>query len=101
MQAQIKFLAAEVMRLGMLPSDGITAVPDQALGELLIRSGEALYKPFVKVEGEMEKLANYVALFLPFYELNGPGDALMNFFASSYLSQLIFRDSLHPTKFRC
>jgi hypothetical protein len=79
MQAQIKFLAAEVMRLGMLPSDGITMVPDQAIGELLIRSGEALYKPLVKVEGEMEKLANYVALFLPFYELNGPGDALMNF----------------------
>jgi hypothetical protein len=79
MQAQIKFLAAEVMRLEMQPSDGITPVPDQALGELLIRSGEALYKPHVKVEGEMEKLANYVALFLPFYELNGPGDALMNF----------------------
>jgi hypothetical protein len=51
MQAQIKFLAAEVMRLGMLPSDGITMVPDQAIGELLIRSGEALYKPLVKVEG--------------------------------------------------
>lgn len=79
MQAQIKFLAAEVMRLGMQPSDGITPVPDQALGELLIRSGEALYKPLVKVEGEMKKLANYVALFLPYYELNGPGDSIMNF----------------------
>jgi len=79
MQAQIRFLAAEVMRLEMLPSDGITAVPDQALGELLIRSGEALYRPLVKIEGEMDKLANYVALFLPYYELNGPSDALMNF----------------------
>lgn len=79
MQAQIKFLAAEVMRLPISPSDGLETVPDQQLGELLLRSGEALYKPLVKVEGQMEKLANYVALFLPFYELNGPGDPIMSF----------------------
>lgn len=79
MQAQIKFLAAEVIRLPISPSDGLETVPDQQLGELLLRSSEALYKPLVKVEGQMEKLANYVALFLPFYELNGPGDPIMSF----------------------
>src|SRR5260370_1769533 len=79
MQAQIKFLAAEVVRLEMLPSDGITMVPDQALGELLMRSAEALYRAPTKVEGDMEKLAYYVALFLPYYELNAPGDPLINF----------------------
>ncbi len=79
MQAQIKSLAAEVMRLSILPSDGLETVPDQQLGELLLRSGEALYKPLVKVEGQMEQLANYIALFLPYYELNGPGDPIMSF----------------------
>ena len=97
MQAQIRFLAAEVMRLEMLPSDGITPVPDQALGELLIRSGEALYRPLVKIEGEMEKLANYVALFLPYYELNGPSDALMNFLRFYIFSQSTFRD--YPSRY--
>ena len=79
MQAQIRSLAAEVMRLPISPSDGLETVPDQQLGELLLRSGEALYKPPVKVEGQMEQLANYVALFLPFYELNSPGDPIMSF----------------------
>ncbi len=79
MQAQIKVLAAEVIRLGMKHTDGLTTIPDGALGELLLRSGESLYKPPLKIEGEMEKLAYYVALFLPYYELNGPGDPIMSF----------------------
>ena len=33
----------------------------------------------------MEKLANYVALFLPYYELNGPSDTY-EFFAVLYIS---------------
>lgn len=79
MQAQIRSLAAEVMRLPISASDGLETVPDQQIGELLLRAGEALYKPLVKVEGQMEQLANYVALFLPYYELNGPGDPIMSF----------------------
>lgn len=79
MQAQIRSLAAEVMRLPISASDGLGTVPDQQIGELLLRAGEALYKPLVKIEGQMEQLANYVALFLPYYELNGPGDPIMSF----------------------
>ena len=48
-QAQLRFLASEVIRIQPDPARQVApVVPNEALGELLLRSGELLYRPYVR-----------------------------------------------------
>lgn len=84
-QAQLRFLASEVLRVEPDPAKLIANVlPNEAIGELLLRSGEMLYKPYVKQPDPMDELANRAALFLPFYEIDSQHDPAA-FFLRAYI----------------
>jgi hypothetical protein len=78
-QAQLRYLAAEVIRISPAPSEDLPAVPDQIIGELLLRSGELLYEPHQKPVDPMDAIANLVAQFLPVYEIDLPTDPFIQF----------------------
>ncbi|HEY4009737.1 MAG TPA: hypothetical protein VGM11_06270, partial [Acidobacteriaceae bacterium] len=90
-QAQLRFLASEVLRIEPDPSKQIANVlPNAAIGELLLRSGELLYRPYVKQPDQMDELANKTALFLPFYEIDSQHDPAALFLrAYIYLTVII------------
>jgi hypothetical protein len=78
-QGQLRYLAAEVMRLSQAHGEDATAVPDATLGGLLLASGELLYKPHVKLSDDLDVMANLVAEFLPTYEIGSITDPIMLF----------------------
>lgn len=90
-QAQLRFLASEVLRVEPDPSKLVADVlPNGVIGELLLRSGEMLYKPYVKQSDQMDELANKTALFLPFYEIDSQHDPAALFLrAYIYLTIII------------
>jgi hypothetical protein len=67
-------------------------LPNEAIGELLLRSGEMLYKPYVKQPDQMDELANKTALFLPFYEIDSQHDP-----AAFFLRAYIYLTVIIPT----
>lgn len=82
-QAQLRFLAREVMRLQNPPDNDLPPVPDGVVGELLFRAGELLYRPYVKVVDPMDELANKIVCFLPYYEIdavNAPPMVFLRFY---------------------
>ena len=84
-QAQLRFLASEVLRIEVAPLKQIANVlPNEVIGELLLRSGEMLYKPYIKQADHMDELANKAALFLPFYEIDSQHDPAA-FFLRAYI----------------
>jgi apolipoprotein N-acyltransferase len=67
------------MRLPNVSEEALPPVHDGAIGELLFRAGELLYRPIVKIADPMDELANKIASFLPYYEIdavNAPTFAL-------------------------
>jgi hypothetical protein len=78
-QGQIRYLAAEVMRLERAHAEDSTFVADAALGGLLLAAGELLYKPHVKLSDDLDVMANLVAEFLPTYEIGSITEPLMLF----------------------
>src|SRR5229473_4241832 len=78
-QAQLRYLAAEVIRLNPYGNEDIPPVPDRLLGELMLRAGELLYEPHPKPSDEMDALANMVTQFLPIYEMDSPTEAFISF----------------------
>lgn len=70
-----------MLRIEHDPSQQIhDKLPNEVIGELLLRSGEMLYKPYVKQPDQMDELANKTALILPFYEMDlqhDPGRVLL------------------------
>ncbi len=88
-QAQLRFLASETLRIETDPAKQIANVlPNEVIGELLLRSGEMLYKPYVKQPDSMDELANKTALFLPFYEIDSQHDPAA-FFLRAYIYQTV------------
>src|SRR5208283_4699373 len=82
-QAQLRYLAREVMRLPNVSEDALPPVHDGAIGELLFRAGELLYRPYVKIADPMDELANKIASFLPYYEIdavNAPTMVFLRFY---------------------
>jgi hypothetical protein len=78
-QGQLRYLAAEVMRLEQAHAEDSTIVADAALGGLLLAAGELLYKPHVKPSDDLDVMANLVAEFLPTYEIGSITEPLMLF----------------------
>jgi hypothetical protein len=78
-QAQLRYLAAEMIRLKPYGSEDLPPVPDGMLGELMLSAGELLYQQHQKPTEEMDALANLVAQFLPIYEMDSPTEGFIPF----------------------
>ena len=78
-QGQLRYLAAEVIRLKPSPPEDIPGPENQELGEFMLRAGELLYKPHVVVQDKLGAMANLAAEFLPTYELDSPTDPMFVF----------------------
>jgi hypothetical protein len=78
-QAQLRFLAAETIRLTEPHDEDGSVVPNVAIGELLFRAGELLYEQHVKPTDELDRLANLISQFLPIYEIDSPTEAFIQF----------------------
>jgi hypothetical protein len=78
-QGQLRYLAAEVMRLEQSHEEDSTSVPDATLGGLLLASGELLYKPHIQLSDNLDVMANLVADFLPVYEIGSITDPFILF----------------------
>ena len=79
---QLRYLAAETVRLQ--PQDNLLEIPENGpqndqFGELMLKSGELLYKKHVVVKDELDGYANIVAEFLPSYEITSPTDPIFSF----------------------
>ncbi len=78
-QGQLRYLAAEVLRLDHAHPEDSTFVPDAALGGLLLAAAELLYRPHIRLPDNLDALANLVADFLPVYEIGSITDPIMPF----------------------
>jgi hypothetical protein len=78
-QAQLRYLAAETIRLKEPHAEDGSVVPNVAIGELLLRAGELLYEHHVKPADEIDRLANLISQFLPIYEIDSPTEAFIQF----------------------
>lgn len=79
---QLRYLAAEIVRLH--PEHSVPEEPEQGpenhdFGELMLKSGELLYKKHVFVEDELDAYANIAAEFLPTFEITSQTDPLFSF----------------------
>jgi hypothetical protein len=78
-QAQLRYLAAEAMRLEPQPPENGRTIPDAALGPMLLGAGELLYRNHVQVTEDLDIMANIVADFLPTYEIDSMNDGFILF----------------------
>jgi hypothetical protein len=76
-QGQLRFLAAEVIRLDPSPEGDLPVIENNALGELLLRAAELMYQPHPEPSDPLDKIANEVSRFLPIYEIDSPTDAII------------------------
>jgi hypothetical protein len=76
-QAQLRYLAAEVVRLDPAPSESLPPAENNDLGELLLRAGELLYAPHPILTDRLDKMADLLARFLPVYEIDTPTDPFL------------------------
>lgn len=83
-QAQLRFLASETIRLAPDVTPTAPVLPNEIIGELLLRSAEMLYKKYEKQSDQLDELANKAALFLPYYEIDSQHDPSF-FFLRSYI----------------
>ena len=79
---QLRSLAAETVRLQLV--DPVPEIPENGpendqFGELILKSGELLYKKHVIVEDELDGYANIAAEFLPTYEIASATEPLFSF----------------------
>lgn len=100
-QGQLRYLAAEAMRLDPAPPEDGSQVPDWALGALLLGAGELLYKKHVaKLQDELDVMANLVADFLPTFEIDSITDPFLLFLRFYiYLTVIIPRLPTHLRTF--
>jgi hypothetical protein len=76
---QLRYLAAETIRLKPehpVPEESSQGPENDQFGELMLKSGELLYKKHVVVDDELAGYANIAAEFLPTYEITSPTDPL-------------------------
>jgi hypothetical protein len=78
-QAQMRYLAAEAMRLDPQPAENGRTIPDAVLGPILLGAGELLYRDKVQVTDDLDVMANIVADFLPTYEIDSMNDGFILF----------------------
>ncbi len=76
-QGQLRFLASEAIRLEPQDDSSLPVIPNEQLGELLLRAAELLYQPHPSPTDPLDRIANEVARFLPIYEIDSPTDAIV------------------------
>jgi hypothetical protein len=79
---QLRYLAAETVRLqAPKPVAEVSGngPENDEFGELMLKSGELLYKKHVVIEDGLDGYANIAAEFLPIYEITSPTDPIFNF----------------------
>lgn len=92
-QGQLRYLASQVMRLNPAHEEDGKSIPDIILGGILLAAGELLYEPPPNnLTNDLDKLANYIADFLPTYEIDSHTDPIMLF-----LRFYIFLNIIIPT----
>lgn len=79
---QLRYLAAETVRLQ--PEPPLPEIPENGpqnnqFGELMLKSGELLYKKHVVIEDELDGYANIAAEFSPSFEITSPTDPMFGF----------------------
>jgi len=79
---QLRYLAAETVR--QRPVHPVPEIPENGpkndqFGELMLKSGELLYKKHVIVEDELDRYANLAAEFLPTFEIDSATDPIFSF----------------------
>jgi hypothetical protein len=100
---QLRYLAADTVR--MQPLHPVPEIPENGpkndqFGELMLKSGELLYKKHVIVEDELDGYANIAAEFLPSYEIASPTDPIFSFLRFYiWLTKIIPRISSNLLKF--
>lgn len=100
---QLRYLAAETVRLQ--PEHPVPEIPEKGpqnyrFGELMLQSGELLYKKHVIVENELDGYANIAAEFLPSYEITSPTDPIFSFLRFYiWLTKILPRLPAHLLKF--
>lgn len=101
--AQLRYLAAETVRLQPVhpvPENPENGPQNHQFGELLLKSGELLYKKHVIVEDEVDGFANIAAEFLPTYEMASATEPMFNFLRFYiWLTQIIPRIPSNLLKF--
>ena len=78
-QGQLRYLAAEVLRLPKIDTEDETFFPDVLLGPLLLCAAEMLYTPQPPETEDLDKMASLVAMFLPVYEIDSLVEPFMLF----------------------
>ena len=96
-QAQLRYLAAEVMRLKLDSAGEPPTMNDTDLGGLLFRAGEMLYMPYVRLDDPMDELVNIITTFLPIYELDNFVDPAA-LFLRFYIFLTVIIERLPPNK---
>lgn len=79
---QLRYLAAETIRLQPerpVPEIPENGPPNDLFGELMLKSGELLYKKHVVVEDGLDGYANIAAEFIPIYEIDLATEPLFSF----------------------
>jgi hypothetical protein len=100
---QLRYLAAETVRLN--PKQPVPEIPQNGpqnnqFGELMLNSGELLYKKYVAVEDELDSYANLAAVFAPSYEFTSPTDPMFSFLRFYiWLTKIIPRIPMRLLKF--
>jgi len=100
---QLRYLAAETVR--MRPQHPVPEIPDKGpqndeYGELMLKSGELLYKKHVIVQDELDRYANLAADFSPSYEITSPTDPIFSFLRFYiWLTKIIPRVPVNLLKF--
>ncbi len=67
-QGQLRYLAAEVLRLPKPKTEEDAPFAEALLGPLLFCAAEMLYMPQAPAIGDLDNMAKLVAMFLPVYE---------------------------------
>ena len=76
-QGQLRFIAAEVIRLGPESTPNPTPIENHEIGELLLRASELMYFKHEDQKDHFDQLANRISQFLPIYEIDSPTDTLL------------------------
>ena len=78
-QGQVRFLAAEILRLPTDSEDTFTDTHDTDMGPLLLMAGELLYVPYKKHADRLDEMVNTICTFLPLYEIDTVIEPVANY----------------------
>jgi hypothetical protein len=76
-QAQLRYISAEVIRLGADSTEGLPPIENHQVGEHLLRAAELMYRKHPDQPDHLDQIANRISQFLPIYEIDSPNDPFM------------------------